>query len=90
MIVYGVDRRALFSISPQFWDSRFPHRLSDALGHPDSSGTFRDTTKADVQKEFPGALSFAMKHNWLVGSGGALAGIALLVVFQATCGNRAS
>src|SRR5216683_102569 len=56
LIVYGVDHRALFAISPQFWDAQLPHRLGVALGHPHSSGTFQDTTKAEVQEEFPGVL----------------------------------
>jgi hypothetical protein len=89
VIVYGVDHRALFAVSPDFWEAQLPHRLGVALGHPHPPSLFQDTTKADVQEEFPGALPFAWRHNWLVGVGVGLVILALIVVYVRAYGRHA-
>jgi hypothetical protein len=88
IIVYGAGQRVLFTIRRAYWDPSAPRQLAVALGHPHVDALFASTSKSAVQSEFPGALSFAQRYNWLVFGGGTLVAIAVLVTLDSTCKNH--
>jgi hypothetical protein len=68
IVAYGADHHALFTLSGSFWDRRALHALTQELGHrPRGTSTFTVVTEEELMQRYPGAMSLADRHPYLVG-----------------------
>ena len=64
-VVYGDDGRRFATLPERIWEDDDVHRLQAALGSHDHS--YRDVTRDEYKREFPGALNNYL--GWLVALG---------------------
>ena len=75
-VAYGRDRRALFTLEASLWARNDLRSMSRELGGNEASEM---VTNKEAITRYPGCLTFADRHYWLVG--GCIPVLAIAVVF---------
>jgi hypothetical protein len=67
IVAYNDKHQALFTLSGNFWDEASLRTLTHELGYSHrSTRRFATLTKDELLTRYPGALSFADRHPYLV------------------------
>jgi hypothetical protein len=86
-LVVGPDGRAVMRFPADFYDKESLRQLAAALRVPLDSGADEAlVTRADLEKEIPGALPWSMRHGTAVGGGMAIVAVAVIAVVMLLIG----